>query len=126
MPIDTEELYLDANEIEEIPAELTKRLVYLLRIDLSYNKLRSISANLFSNLTRLETLILSYNKIRCLEPASFKGLKNLRILYVITNMRSFSSHLDMLISGCFRSLHGNEISTIPEGSFNDLTALSHV
>jgi hypothetical protein len=26
----------------------------------------------------------------------------------------------------YRSLHGNEISTIPEGSFNDLTALSHM
>ncbi|CAF1126727.1 unnamed protein product [Rotaria sordida] len=104
MPLDTEELYLDANDIQEIPLELTNRLIYLIRIDLSYNKLRSISANIFLNLTRLETLILSYNKIRCLESASFKGLKNLRIL----------------------SLHGNEISTIPEGSFNDLTALSHV
>lgn len=26
----------------------------------------------------------------------------------------------------FSSLHGNDISTIPEGSFNDLTSLSHV
>ncbi|CAF3326924.1 unnamed protein product [Rotaria socialis] len=104
MPLDTEELYLDANDITEIPSELTNRLVYLIRIDLSYNKLRSIQANIFSNLTRLETLILSYNKIRCLESTSFKGLKNLRIL----------------------SLHGNEISTIPDGSFNDLTSLSHV
>ncbi|CAF1267962.1 unnamed protein product, partial [Adineta ricciae] len=104
MPIDTEELYLDANDIKEIPLELTNRLIYLIRIDLSYNKLRVISANIFANLTRLETLILSYNKIRCLESSSFKGLKNLRIL----------------------SLHGNEISTIPEGSFNDLTSLSHV
>lgn len=82
MPLDTEELYLDANNITEIPLELTTRLIYLVRIDLSYNKLRSIPANIFSNLTRLETLILSYNKIRCLEPTSFKGLKNLRILYV--------------------------------------------
>ncbi|CAF5076951.1 unnamed protein product, partial [Rotaria magnacalcarata] len=104
MPLDTEELYLDANDITEIPSELTNRLVYLIRIDLSYNKLRSIPANIFSNLTRLETLILSYNKIRCLESTSFNDLKNLRIL----------------------SLHGNEISTIPDGSFNDLTSLSHV
>lgn len=80
MPIDTEELYLDTNNIQEIPEELTKRLVYLVRIDLSYNKLRAIPAKIFSNLTRLETLILSYNKIQCLESAAFKGLKNLRIL----------------------------------------------
>jgi slit protein 2 len=82
MPIDTEELYLDANDIHEIPSELTNRLVYLVRIDLSYNKLRAIPSNIFSNLTRLETLILSYNKIQCLELSAFKGLKNLRILYV--------------------------------------------
>jgi slit protein 2 len=84
MSIDTEELYLDTNNIEEIPLELTKRLIYLVRIDLSYNKLRVIHGNLFSNLTRLETLILSYNKIQCLESNSFKGLNNLRILYVFT------------------------------------------
>jgi hypothetical protein len=82
MPIDTEELYLDANDIQEIPLELSNRLIYLARIDLSYNKLRALPANVFSNLTRLETLILSYNKIQCIESTSFKGLKNLRILYV--------------------------------------------
>lgn len=80
IPVDTEELYLDSNEIEEIPKEIVERFIYLVRIDLSYNKLRTIPANLFSNLTRLETLILSYNKIRCFETNSFKGLKNLRIL----------------------------------------------
>ena len=82
MPIDTEELYLDANNIHKIPTELTKHLIYLIRVDLSYNKLHSIPANIFSSLNRLETLILSYNKIRCIESSSFKGLKNLRILYV--------------------------------------------
>ncbi|CAF1141757.1 unnamed protein product [Rotaria sp. Silwood1] len=104
IPIYTEELYLDSNNIEEIPYELTNHLIYLLRIDLSYNKLHFIPGNLFSNLTRLETLILSYNKIQCLDSNSFKGLKNLRIL----------------------SIHGNEISTISEGTFNDLPILSHI
>lgn len=82
IPIDTEELYLDSNNIEEIPMELTNRLINLLRMDLSYNKLRFIPGNVFVNLTRLETLILSYNKIQCLDQNSFKGLKSLRILYV--------------------------------------------
>lgn len=26
----------------------------------------------------------------------------------------------------FRSLHGNDISVVPEGAFNDLSALSHL
>ncbi|CAF1204795.1 unnamed protein product [Adineta steineri] len=104
IPIDTEELYLDSNSIENIPLELLNRFIYLVRIDLSYNKLRGIQGNLFSNLTRLETLILSYNKIQCLDLNTFKGLKNLRIL----------------------SLHGNKLSSIVEGTFNDLTVLSHI
>ncbi|CAF4205393.1 unnamed protein product [Rotaria socialis] len=104
MPIDTEELYLDSNNIEEVPMELTDRLTHLLRIDLSYNKLRSIQGHLFSKLTRLETLTLSYNKIQCLDSNAFNGLKNLRML----------------------SLHGNEISIISEGTFKDLAILSHI
>lgn len=82
MSVDTEELYLDSNNIEEIPFELTNRLIHLVRIDLSYNKLKSIQGNLFSKLTRLETLILSYNRIQCLNVNTFIGLKNLRMLYV--------------------------------------------
>lgn len=27
---------------------------------------------------------------------------------------------------CLRTLHGNDISSVPEGSFNDLTSLSHL
>ncbi|CAF4388021.1 unnamed protein product, partial [Adineta steineri] len=42
IPIDTEELYLDSNSIENIPLELLNRFIYLVRIDLSYNKLRGI------------------------------------------------------------------------------------
>jgi slit protein 2 len=80
IPFDTEELYLDSNDIAEISFELINRLIYLVRIDLSYNKLNFIQENLFANLTRLETLILSFNEIRCLHSNSFAGLKNLRIL----------------------------------------------
>jgi slit protein 2 len=80
MPVDTEELYLDSNNLVEIPAELSNRLTHLTRIDLSYNQLPVIPGYLFSKLTRLETLILSYNKIQCLDLNAFKGLKNLRIL----------------------------------------------
>ena len=83
MSTDTVELYLDSNNIEEIPFELTHRhFIHLRRIDLSYNKLRFIPGNVFSKLTQLETLILSYNKIQCLDLNSFQGLQNLRILYV--------------------------------------------
>uniref|UniRef100_A0A8C2R768 Slit guidance ligand 2 n=1 Tax=Capra hircus TaxID=9925 RepID=A0A8C2R768_CAPHI len=48
--------------------------------------------------------ILSYNRLRCIPPRTFDGLKSLRLL----------------------SLHGNDISVVPEGAFNDLAALSHL
>ena len=59
---------------------------------------------MFSNLSRLATLIVSYNKLQCVQENAFGGLKNLRIL----------------------SLHGNDISVIPEGAFTDTTAITHL
>ena len=122
MSTDTEELYLDSNNIEEIPFELThSHFNHLRRMDLSYNKLRFIPENAFSNLTQLETLILSYNKIQCLDLNSFQGLQNLRILYAKISSKNCFSKLKI-----FRSLHGNDISTILEGTFKQLTILSHM
>uniref|UniRef100_A0A8C7ZC76 Slit homolog 3 (Drosophila) n=1 Tax=Oryzias sinensis TaxID=183150 RepID=A0A8C7ZC76_9TELE len=48
--------------------------------------------------------ILSYNQIHCFPVHAFDGLKSLRLL----------------------TLHGNDLSTIPEGAFNHLTSLSHL
>lgn len=48
--------------------------------------------------------IISYNKLQCVQRHALTGLKNLRVL----------------------SLHGNQISMIPEGTFNDLTAITHM
>uniref|UniRef100_A0A803VV60 Slit guidance ligand 3 n=1 Tax=Ficedula albicollis TaxID=59894 RepID=A0A803VV60_FICAL len=48
--------------------------------------------------------ILSYNRLRCIPVHAFNGLRSLRVL----------------------TLHGNDISSVPEGSFNDLVSLSHL
>uniref|UniRef100_A0A673MSJ1 Slit homolog 3 protein-like n=1 Tax=Sinocyclocheilus rhinocerous TaxID=307959 RepID=A0A673MSJ1_9TELE len=48
-------------------------------------------------------LILSYNQIRCVPVHAFDGLRSLRL-----------------------TLHGNDLSTIPEGAFSHLTSLSHL
>uniref|UniRef100_A0A672MSB6 Slit homolog 3 protein-like n=1 Tax=Sinocyclocheilus grahami TaxID=75366 RepID=A0A672MSB6_SINGR len=47
--------------------------------------------------------ILSYNQIRCVPVHAFDGLRSLRL-----------------------TLHGNDLSTIPEGAFSHLTSLSHL
>lgn len=48
--------------------------------------------------------ILNFNEIRCIQSKSFAGLKNLRVL----------------------SLHGNQLSTIPAGTFTELLSLTHM
>uniref|UniRef100_A0A6I8RF58 Slit homolog 1 protein n=1 Tax=Xenopus tropicalis TaxID=8364 RepID=A0A6I8RF58_XENTR len=48
--------------------------------------------------------ILSYNSLQCIPPLAFEGLRSLRLL----------------------SVHGNDISSLPEGIFSDVTSLSHL
>lgn len=98
-----QELYLDSNEITEIPAFI-KRLTNLEKLDLSFNKIRFIPENIFEGLTKLDTLIISFNNIQCIQEKSFAGLTKLRML----------------------SLYGNNVSTIPDKSFRDLKTLSHM
>eukprot|EP00079_Xenopus_tropicalis_P018648 XP_004920743.2 PREDICTED: slit homolog 1 protein-like [Xenopus tropicalis] len=55
-------------------------------------------------MSQLTTLILSYNSLQCIPPLAFEGLRSLRLL----------------------SVHGNDISSLPEGIFSDVTSLSHL
>lgn len=63
-----------------------------------------LSNHTFANLSRLSTLIISYNNLQCVQQYALAGLKNLKVL----------------------SLHGNHISMIPDGSFADLQAITHM
>ena len=72
--------------------------------DLSNNAISVLPPFIFSNLTRLSTLIVSYNQLQCVQENSFHGLRNLRIL----------------------SLHGNQISMIPELAFDTRASVTHL
>ncbi|CAI5455769.1 unnamed protein product [Caenorhabditis angaria] len=104
IPIDTVELFLDSNRIQEIPIDQISRLSNLVKLDLSHNQIISIENHTFSNLTKLSTLIISYNKLQCLQPQAFAGLNGLRIL----------------------SLHGNDLSVLPESAFESLKNITHI
>uniref|UniRef100_A0A8B9JDG9 Slit homolog 1a (Drosophila) n=1 Tax=Astyanax mexicanus TaxID=7994 RepID=A0A8B9JDG9_ASTMX len=52
----------------------------------------------------LQLVILSYNSLRCIPSLAFSGLRSLRLL----------------------SLHGNDISELPDGIFSDVMSLSHL
>lgn len=103
IPSSVKELYLDSNEISEIPSFINQ-LVNLEKLDLSSNRLEMIPSRVFDNLKKLDTLILSFNSIECLFADSFAGLSKLRLL----------------------SLYANRLVTIPENSFAELTTLSHI
>ncbi|VDM52071.1 unnamed protein product [Angiostrongylus costaricensis] len=104
LPVDTTELFLDSNNIDEISTEEISRLTNLVKLDMSHNIVESIEDYTFVNLTKLSTLILSYNKISCIQPRAFAGLNSLRIL----------------------SLHGNDISLLPETAFESLGNITHI
>uniref|UniRef100_A0A8C3AZA6 Slit homolog 2 (Drosophila) n=1 Tax=Cyclopterus lumpus TaxID=8103 RepID=A0A8C3AZA6_CYCLU len=102
LPKESTELYLDGNHFTQVPAELSN-YKHLTLIDLSNNQISTLSNHSLSNMSELLTLILSYNRLRCIPVRAFDGLKSLRL-----------------------SLHGNDISLIPEGAFKDLSSLSHL
>lgn len=53
---------------------------------------------------RLSFRVVSYNKLGCLERDALFGLSSLRVL----------------------SLHGNDVSFIPDGTFTHLRAITHM
>ncbi len=71
---------------------------------MSNNEITVLPPYVFANLSRLSTLIVSYNKLQCVQEDAFHGLDSLRIL----------------------SLHGNEISRIPEGAFDARASVTHL
>ena len=92
-------------KIPQIPYKyFTNTHSFLYYRDLSNNHITVLPPYVFSNLSRLATLIVSYNKLQCVQERAFAGLKNLRIL----------------------SLHGNDISTIPEFAFDDKDSITHL
>uniref|UniRef100_A0A0P4W5L7 Protein slit n=1 Tax=Scylla olivacea TaxID=85551 RepID=A0A0P4W5L7_SCYOL len=104
IPSHTTELYLDVNEIMEVDADRLSHLTALTRLDLSNNQIAVLQNNTFASLHQLSTLIVSYNKLQCLQRDALAGLRKLRIL----------------------SLHGNDVSMIPDGAFRDLVLITHI
>ncbi|KPP80060.1 slit 1 protein-like [Scleropages formosus] len=103
VPRNVTELYLDGNQFNMVPKELSS-FKHLQLVDLSNNKISSLSNSSFANMSQLTTLILSYNSLRCIPALAFAGLRSLRLL----------------------SLHGNNISELPDGVFSDVASLSHL
>uniref|UniRef100_H2LMF8 Slit homolog 2 (Drosophila) n=1 Tax=Oryzias latipes TaxID=8090 RepID=H2LMF8_ORYLA len=104
LPKETTELYLDGNHFTQVPVELSNyKHLTLIRTFKNMLPQKFLKVSMPTCLFRVQR-ILSYNRLRCIPVRAFDGLKSLRLL----------------------SLHGNDISLIPEGAFKDLSSLSHL
>ncbi|PFX12390.1 Relaxin receptor 1, partial [Stylophora pistillata] len=72
-----EELWLQGNNITELPPELFQDLENLQELDLSNNELGNLPPHIFRNITAVEFLKLDYNKIERLHEDQFQGLVKL-------------------------------------------------
>ena len=137
IPPETSELYLDVNEITSIESHRLEHLKSLTRLDLSNNKVSVLPPYVFANLTRLATLIVSYNKLQCVQENAFGGLENLSSSsphmsnFFFPDPPPFFAYLSFspskgLANLRILSLHGNDISVIPEAAFTDTTAITHL
>lgn len=103
-----ERLYLFSNNLTDLSNETFRGLGNLLKLDISFNSLFALAPKLFEDLASLKVLDLRSNRINFLNKDGtqqdanvFKGLVSLSELY----------------------LRSNFISVVPEGLFQDLTAL---
>ena len=127
IPPETSELYLDVNEITSIDSHRLEHLKSLTRLDLSNNKVSVLPPYVFANLTRLATLIVSYNKLQCVQENAFGGTASPQFLIKHSSTTLVKpSDCAGLANLRILSLHGNDISIIPEAAFSDTTAITHL
>ncbi|XP_028395378.1 LOW QUALITY PROTEIN: leucine-rich repeat protein SHOC-2-like [Dendronephthya gigantea] len=108
------ELILDFNDFEFVPASIVTRFKSLKKLSVEGNNLIELSSS-FGELVGLEELRLNENKL-CEIPVSFNRLKNLKLLSLVAN------HLHTLPSEIIEGLSNlselyldeNELSSLPD------------
>ncbi|XP_051170282.1 relaxin receptor 1 isoform X2 [Leptopilina boulardi] len=77
-----DQLFLDENNLEEIPETLFAGLPKLKTLSLEGNKIKRIAKNAFQHFENLTELNLAYNKIKKIEPILFQSLVSLQKLSI--------------------------------------------
>nr|ABB21114.1 variable lymphocyte receptor A [Eptatretus stoutii] len=98
IPVDTDRLELQLNQISNFPHTAFHGLNKLTFLDLRYNELQTLPPGVFDHLTKLTILWLNQNKLQSLPHGVFDKLTELKTL----------------------SLSINQLRRVPEGAFDKL------
>ncbi|XP_027726710.1 prolargin [Vombatus ursinus] len=117
-------LYMEKNQLQEVPMALPRNLEQL---RLSQNQINKIPPGAFSKLENLVLLDLHHNKLSdgVFKPDTFQGLKNLMQLNLAHNiLRKMPPKVPTAIHQLF--LDSNNIENIPNGYFKGFPNLSFI
>ncbi|XP_006887950.1 PREDICTED: prolargin [Elephantulus edwardii] len=116
-------LYMEKNQLEEVPSALPKNLEQL---RLSQNQISKIPPGVFSKLENLLLLDLQHNRLSdaVLKPDTFQGLKNLMQLNLAHNILRKMPPKVPALHQLF--LDSNRIETIPNGYFKGFPNLAFI
>lgn len=117
-------LYMEKNQLEEVPSALPRNLEQL---RLSQNQISRIPPGVFSKLENLLLLDLQHNKLSdgVFKPDTFQGLKNLMQLNLAHNiLRKMPPKVPTAIHQLY--LDSNKIETIPNGYFKGFPNLAFI
>ena len=128
LPTNTQDFYLDHNNITSIKSDTFNNLTNLEKLELQYNEISVIENNTFNNLPSLHNLELQYNGISRIENNTFNNLPNLHSLSLQYNDISVieNNAFNNLPSLYQLWLNNNNISTIENNAFNNLPSLHYL
>lgn len=120
IPMEATQLYLDGNEIKELPSHafIGRRKLKILYLNAS--SIEIIHNRTFNGLKELEILHLDYNSLSTIQGQEFDGLDNLQELYINNNKiksigKDMFSHMGRLK---ILQLHHNRLITLSVWQIN--------
>ncbi|XP_053551711.1 leucine-rich repeat neuronal protein 1-like [Bombina bombina] len=118
-------LYLEENQLTELPDNCLKELESLEELYINHNQISYIGPRAFSGLGRLLRLHLNANRLRLIDASWFEDLPNLEILMIGENPVAALQSLNFQPLGRLHSLvlAGMELEHVPENAFVGLDYL---
>ena len=120
-----QEIWLDQNSLDTLDANLFDGLTALRILGLSVNGLTTLDADIFNGLTALETLLLSSNLLTTLEADLFDGLTALETLKLDQNSLDTldADIFDGLTALTRLELQDNRLTALDANIFDGITGL---